>query len=145
MLFQPVFRTKTTCTMWQLQMFLFVADIFSSLPVWFSELQMQLSQSNSERAVEGDGREHELVEPKLPELEDGPVAYVRSLLIASGLYDGLSDPCTSRMEPSAKPIATSVYEEVEVSYKQQDKDEAGHGSAKDDNGDEVGNRSQGTI
>ncbi|PKI57028.1 hypothetical protein CRG98_022532 [Punica granatum] len=78
-------------------------------------------------------REHKPGGCKLPELEDGTAAYVRTLLVASGMYDGLSSSCLLRSDPLVKPITTSVYEEVEESYKQQDKEEDGHGSTMDDN------------
>lgn len=76
--------------------------------------------------------EHEPRESELPKLEDGLAAYVRALLVASGLYDRLSNPQGSRSDPDAKFISTSVYEEVESSYEQPGK-EAGHNSAKDGN------------
>lgn len=76
--------------------------------------------------------EHEPCESKLPELEDGLAVYVRALLVASGLYDGLSNPQASRSDRDAKYISTSVYEEVESSYKQPG-NEASHNSARDGN------------
>lgn len=82
--------------------------------------------------MEGGGREHDIDESKLPDLEEGPAAYVRALLVASGLYDGLSNTYMSRLEPLARPIATPVYEEVEESYEQQDREAAGRGVEKDD-------------
>lgn len=81
--------------------------------------------------MEGTG-EHASRESKLPELEDGLAAYVRALLDASGIYDGLSNTYASRSDTQARPISTSVYEEVEVAYQQHGKEEAHHGSVKDD-------------
>ncbi|KAM6563601.1 hypothetical protein CsatB_023599 [Cannabis sativa] len=51
------------------------------------------------------------------ELKDPAEAYIRDLLVGSGLYDGSSDKYFWRSETSAKPIGTSVFEEVEESYK----------------------------
>lgn len=56
------------------------------------------------------------------ELKDPAEAYVRDLLVASGLYDGSSDKFLWRWETSAKPISMSVFEEVEESYKKLSKD-----------------------
>lgn len=55
------------------------------------------------------------------ELKDPAEAYIRDLLVASGLYDGSSD-ILWRWETSAKPISISVFEEVEESYKKFAKD-----------------------
>lgn len=58
------------------------------------------------------------------ELEDPTEAFIRDLLVSSGLYDGSSDTSFFRWDTFAKPISNSVFEEVEESYRK---------SAKDDN------------
>lgn len=61
--------------------------------------------------------EPEPVESEPLEPEDPAEAYIRDLLVASGLYDGSSEKHLLRWETLAKPISTSVFEEVEESYK----------------------------
>jgi hypothetical protein len=51
------------------------------------------------------------------ELEDPTEAYIRDLLVSSGLYDGSSDTSFFRWDTFAKPISNSVFEEVEESYR----------------------------
>ena len=51
------------------------------------------------------------------ELEDPTEAYIRDLLVSSGLYDGSSDGSLFRWDTFAKPISNSVFEEVEESYR----------------------------
>ncbi|KAK3023410.1 hypothetical protein RJ639_042798 [Escallonia herrerae] len=63
------------------------------------------------------------------ELEDQAEAYLRDLLVASGLYDGSSDKSLSRRDPFAKPVCNRVFEEVEESYRKRRGDD--EGSTKD--------------
>lgn len=88
-----------------------------------AELRRQLNQLES-----GDPAEEETIQPKpevfeMLELKDPEEAYVRDLLVASGLYDGSSsDRFLRRWETLSKPISVSVFEEVEESYKKLAKD-----------------------
>ncbi|KAL7244434.1 hypothetical protein ACSBR1_016645 [Camellia fascicularis] len=52
-------------------------------------------------------------------------AYIRDLLVASGLYDGSSDNVLSRWDPLAKPITNDIFEAIEDSYKKMTKDNEG--------------------
>lgn len=56
-------------------------------------------------------------ECEMVELEDPTEAYIRDLLVSSGLYDGSSDGSLFRWDTFAKPISNSVFEEVEESYR----------------------------
>lgn len=64
--------------------------------------------------MEPKGEESEILE-----LKDPDEAYVRDLLVASGLYDG---SFLRRWETLSKPISVSVFEQVEESYKKPGKD-----------------------
>lgn len=69
------------------------------------------------------------------EIKDPGEAYIRDLLVASGLYDGSSEKHLSRWETLAKPISISVFEEVEESYKKLAEEH--DNSLKDHNGKKV--------
>lgn len=66
--------------------------------------------------------EEQPLEAEMVELEDQAEAYIRDLLVASGLYDGSSDKSLSRWDPFAKPITSSIFEEVEEAYRKRTKD-----------------------
>ncbi|KAL5538590.1 hypothetical protein UlMin_045512 [Ulmus minor] len=86
-----------------------------------SELRRQLNQLESDEPNETI-IEKNPVDAEIFELGNPAEAYIRDLLVASGLYDGSSDKYLSRWETFAKPISISVFEEVEESYKKLDKD-----------------------
>ncbi|THG06587.1 hypothetical protein TEA_004333 [Camellia sinensis var. sinensis] len=69
--------------------------------------------------------EEQPLETEMAELEDEAEAYIRDLLVASGLYDGSSDNILSRWDPLAKPITNDIFEAVEESYKKMTKDNEG--------------------
>ncbi|CAL5371309.1 unnamed protein product [Camellia sinensis] len=69
--------------------------------------------------------EEQPLETEMAELEDEAEAYIRDLLVASGLYDGSSDNVLSRWDPLAKPITNDIFEAVEESYKKMTKDNEG--------------------
>ncbi|GMH06608.1 hypothetical protein Nepgr_008448 [Nepenthes gracilis] len=54
-------------------------------------------------------------EAEVIDLEDEAEAYIRDLLVASGLYNGSSDKSFSRWDSYAKPISCRVFEKVEES------------------------------
>lgn len=60
-------------------------------------------------------------EDVMAELDDQSEAFVRDLLVASGLYDGSTEKSLSRWDPFAKPISDSIYEEVEDAYLKRNK------------------------
>ncbi|GAA0157374.1 hypothetical protein LIER_38447 [Lithospermum erythrorhizon] len=81
------------------------------------ELRKQLHK------LEVEGSEATIVdeqhnEVELFEIEDEVKAYIRDLLVASGLYDGSCDTSLSRWDPLGKPISYRVFEEVEEIYKE---------------------------
>ncbi|XP_047320082.1 uncharacterized protein LOC124924077 [Impatiens glandulifera] len=97
----------------------------SSLPQVFREINCNLSElrrqlnaldTNGASMEEEEEQQQQLTEEAdTMELDDPAEAYIRDLLIASGLYD-----CTfnkqplSRWEPMAKPINNRVFEEVKM-------------------------------
>lgn len=90
-----------------------------------SELRRQLNQLDTYDSEE-TMIDEQAVEEEMLEIEDQAEAYIRELLIASGLYDGSRDKYISRWDPLGKPISNQVFEEVEESYKQLTKDEEGY-------------------
>lgn len=78
----------------------------------------QLDASDSEEMMIEEQRSEDV----MVELDDQSEAYVRDLLVASGLYDCSADKSLSRRDPFAKPITDSIYEEVEDAYTKRTKD-----------------------
>ncbi|KAL0332774.1 UNVERIFIED_CONTAM: hypothetical protein Scaly_2178900 [Sesamum calycinum] len=52
------------------------------------------------------------------DIDDPSEAYIRDLLVASGLHDGSCIRSPSKWGPQCKPISHQVFEEVEESYRQ---------------------------
>ncbi|MCD9643899.1 hypothetical protein HAX54_031783 [Datura stramonium] len=96
-------------------------DISSNL----NELRRQLNQLDTYDCEE-TMIDEQPVEEEMLEIEDQAEAYIRDLLVASGLYDGSRDKYISRWDPLGKPISNHVFEEVEESYKQLTKDDEGY-------------------
>ena len=59
----------------------------------------------------------EPLEEEVEEFEDEAEAYIKHLLVTSGLYDGACDKSCSRYEPYMKPLSNRVFEKVEESYR----------------------------
>ncbi|KAG9139180.1 hypothetical protein Leryth_021885 [Lithospermum erythrorhizon] len=95
-----------------------------------NELRKQLHQLETEgsEATIADDQHNEV---EWFEIEDEVEAYIRDLLVASGLYDGSSDTSLSRWDPLGKPISNQVFEEVEESYRKRMKDDDDEVSSKD--------------
>nr|XP_043608438.1 uncharacterized protein LOC122580227 isoform X2 [Erigeron canadensis] len=87
-------------------------DISSNL----NELRKQLHQLETGRSEE-TVIEEQPIESNIAELEDEDEAYVRDLLIASGLYDNSFGKSLYRWDSYAKPISSKVFEQVEESYR----------------------------
>ncbi|KAK2966839.1 hypothetical protein RJ640_027798 [Escallonia rubra] len=102
-------------------------DVFREISSNLSELRRQLSHLETYGSEETTIGEQPL-EAEM-EFEDQAEAYLRHLLVASGLYDGSSDRSLSRWDPFAKPVCNRVFEEVEESYRKMTRDN--EGSAKD--------------
>ncbi|GAV83035.1 LOW QUALITY PROTEIN: DUF4378 domain-containing protein, partial [Cephalotus follicularis] len=91
--------------------------VFKEISYNLLELRRQLNEleSNSHGLLEKTIN-HEPIEPETNDLEDEAEAYIRDLLVASGLYDGSSGKTFSRWDPLAKPISSSIFEQVEELY-----------------------------
>lgn len=92
---------------------------------YMTELRRQLNQLDT-YDYEETMTDEQPDEEEMLEIEDHSEAYIRDLLVASGLYDGSRDKYISRWDPLGKPISNQVFEEVEESYKQVTKDEEGY-------------------
>lgn len=57
------------------------------------------------------------IESEITKLEDPAEAYIRDLLIVSGMYDGSTDSNFSRNSAATKPISNAIFEEVEEAYR----------------------------
>lgn len=90
--------------------------VFKEISSNLNELRKQLNQLKS-HDPEDTTTEQESDECEMVELEDPTEAYIRDLLVSSGLYDGSSDGYLFRWDTFAKPISNSVFEEVEESYR----------------------------
>ncbi|KAL3377779.1 hypothetical protein AABB24_003934 [Solanum stoloniferum] len=102
-----------------------IPRVFRDISSNLNELRRQLNQLDTYDSEETMFNEQP-VEEEMLEIEDQAEAYIRELLIASGLYDGSRDKYISRWDPLGKPISNQVFEEVEESYKQLTKDEEGY-------------------
>lgn len=97
-------------------------QVFREISSNLNELRRQLNQ------LESDDFEEPIIESKhvdseVFESKDPAEVYIRELLVASGLYHGSTDKFLWRWETLSKPISTSVFEEVEESYKKLAKDQ----------------------
>ncbi|KAI8017917.1 hypothetical protein LOK49_LG04G01362 [Camellia lanceoleosa] len=100
-------------------------QVFREISSNLNELPRQLNELDADGPKETVTEEQPL-ETEMAELEDEAEAYIRDLLVASGLYDGSSDNVLSRWDPLAKPIITNdIFEAVEESYKKMTKDNEG--------------------
>lgn len=61
--------------------------------------------------------EQQPVESEITKLEDPAEAYIRDLLIVSGMYDGSTDNNFTRNNAATKPISDAIFEEVEEAYR----------------------------
>ncbi|KAL4367707.1 hypothetical protein GQ457_05G005970 [Hibiscus cannabinus] len=98
-----------------------VPQAFREISSNLNELTRHLNELESDEAnritIEQEPTESETVN-----LEDHAQGYVRDLLIASGLYDGLCDKSLSRWDPLAKPISKSIFEQVEEHHRKSTKE-----------------------
>ncbi|KAK4368216.1 hypothetical protein RND71_012008 [Anisodus tanguticus] len=100
--------------------------VFREISSNLNELRRKLNQLDTYDSEE-TMIDEQSVEEEMLEIEDQAEAYIRDLLVASGLYDGSRDKYISRWDPLGKPISNQVFEEVEeYNYKQLTKDEEGH-------------------
>ncbi|XP_009791380.1 uncharacterized protein LOC107827655 isoform X1 [Nicotiana tabacum] len=99
--------------------------VFREISTNLNELRRQLNQLDTYDS-EDTMIDEQPVEEEMLEIEDKAEAYIRDLLVASGLYDGSRDKYISRWDPLGKPISNQVFEEAEKSYIQKTKDEEGY-------------------
>ncbi|KAG2695020.1 hypothetical protein I3760_08G171800 [Carya illinoinensis] len=99
-----------------------VPQVFIGISSNLNDLRKQLNQLKS-HGPEDETIEQESNESEMVDLEDPAEAYVRDLLISSGLYDGSCDRSLFRWDRFAQPISNSVFEEVEESYRDLDKED----------------------
>ncbi|GAB4848383.1 hypothetical protein Ancab_003078 [Ancistrocladus abbreviatus] len=98
-----------------------VGHAFREISSNLNELRRQLNQ------LDCDGSEvttitEEPSEYEVVDLEDEAEAYIRDLLVVSGLYEGSSDKLFSEWDPVAKPISNWVFEKVEESFEKLDEE-----------------------
>ncbi|XP_057470094.1 LOW QUALITY PROTEIN: uncharacterized protein LOC130759049 [Actinidia eriantha] len=99
----------------------------TTVPRVFREISSNLNELRKQLNKLGAGGPKEVVIEEHPleaetELEDETEAYIRDLLVASGLYEGSSDKVLSRWDPFAKLISNQIFEQVEESYMKMNKD-----------------------
>ncbi|KAL6959818.1 hypothetical protein U1Q18_039971 [Sarracenia purpurea var. burkii] len=91
-----------------------VLQVFRDITSNLNELRRQLNELDADGPNETVTEEQPL-EAEM-EIDDEEEAYIRDLLVASGLYEGSSDRISSRWDPFAKHISNQIFEEVEDSY-----------------------------
>ncbi|WMV18020.1 hypothetical protein MTR67_011405 [Solanum verrucosum] len=96
-----------------------------------TELRRQLNQLETYDSEETMIDEQPIEEEIVMEIDDPAEAFVRDLLVASGLYDGSCDKYLSKWDPLGKSISNQVFEEVEESYKRQKINYYNEGSSTD--------------
>lgn len=101
-----------------------VNNVFREISFNLTELRRQLNQLEYEgseiTSLTEDHSEPEVVdfEPDVVDIEYEADAYIKNLLIASGLCDGsISDKSFPRWDPYVKPLSNWVFEKVEESYR----------------------------
>ena len=94
---------------------------------WFidnTELRRQLNELETDGSKDAINDEQP-TETDIIEIEDPVEAYIRDLLLFSGLYDGSCDKALAKWDLLGRPITNQVFEEVEESYKHRNKDDEG--------------------
>lgn len=92
-----------------------VGNVFREISSNLTELRKQLNQ------LEYEGSEittltEDHSEPEVVDLEDEAEAYIKDILVTSGLYDGSWDKSFSRWDPYVKPVSNWVFDKVEESH-----------------------------
>lgn len=96
-----------------------------------AELRRQLNQLETYDSEETMIVEQPIEKEIVMEIDDPAEAFVRDLLVASGLYDGSCDKYLSKWDPLGKSISNHVFEEAEESYKRQKINDYDEGSSND--------------
>ncbi|XP_031738433.1 uncharacterized protein LOC101212814 isoform X2 [Cucumis sativus] len=92
-----------------------VSQVFREISSNLKELRRQLNQLDSDDIE--DKVEQQPVESEITKLEDPAEAYIRDLLIVSGMYDGSTDNNFTRNNADTKSISNAIFEEVEEAYR----------------------------
>ncbi|KAL3845031.1 hypothetical protein ACJIZ3_002434 [Penstemon smallii] len=95
--------------------------VFREINSNLNELRRKLNQF--EGAVLSNAITEQQPDEVVIDIEDQDEAYIRDLLVASGLYDGSCHRSLSKWDPLGKPISNQVFEEVEESYQQNTKED----------------------
>ncbi|MCD7464435.1 hypothetical protein HAX54_052738 [Datura stramonium] len=95
-----------------------IPHVFKEISSNLNELRRQLNQLETYGSEETIIDEQPIEEEIIMEINDPAEAFVRDLLVASGLYDGSYDQHLSKWDPLGKPISNQVFEQVEESYRQ---------------------------
>lgn len=93
-----------------------VGNVFREISSNLTELRKQLNQLEYEPS-EITSVTGEQLEQEEEDFEDEAEAYIKHLLITSGLYDGACGKSCSRYDPYMKPLSNWVFEKVEESYR----------------------------
>lgn len=95
-----------------------VGNVFKEISSNLTELRKQLNQLDYEESeISQITTVNEYPsEPEVVDLEDEAEAYIKNLLVTSGLYDGSWVKSFSRWDPYVKPMGNWVFEKVEESY-----------------------------
>ncbi|XP_050227549.1 uncharacterized protein LOC126677120 [Mercurialis annua] len=98
-------------------------QVFKEISSNLNELRRQLNQLESNELDSSKIGLEPSNECIMFELGDKVEAYIRDLLVTSGLYDGSRDTILSRWDPLAKPISEEAFNKVEKSCTKLSKDD----------------------
>lgn len=99
-------------------------NVFREISSNLKELRRQLNELETDGSEDAVNDEQPM-ETDIIEIEDPMEAYIRDLLLISGLYDGSCDKALAKWDPLGRPITSQVFEEVEESYEHKNKDDEG--------------------
>ncbi|XP_016570361.2 uncharacterized protein LOC107868243 isoform X1 [Capsicum annuum] len=94
-----------------------IPHVFKEISSNLNELRRQLNQLETHDSEETIMIEDHPIVEEIIEIDDPAEAFIRDLLVASGLYDGSCEKYLSKWDPLGKPISNQVFEEVEESYR----------------------------
>ncbi|XP_059282642.1 uncharacterized protein LOC132036336 [Lycium ferocissimum] len=102
-----------------------IPHVFKEISSNLNELRRKLNKLETYDSDEETTINEQPIEEEITETDDPAEAFVRDLLVASGLYDGSCDKYLSKWDPLGKPVSNQVFGEVEESYRQKIYDEEG--------------------
>ncbi|XP_031476771.1 uncharacterized protein LOC116248242 [Nymphaea colorata] len=104
-----------------------VSDAFQEISSNLQDLKQQIDQLgvNETDVASQDGREEDIIQLEAEEeLEGGPEVYLRDVLGAAGIFEGL-DGIVSMWDSNSAPIRRWVFEDVEEAYRKKGKQRQG--------------------